>query len=182
MSKQGENTDKRNVLSLENLQEKHKQEFKMVENHVTLDDELLSYKMYERFPQSMKNDYIKDLVEFAYDVVMNEDYKDLEDSITVYSIILIIDKFTDLEIPQDYREKILYSELLADFGVLEPILMSFEEEEVNTMLQQAEQVMLSQTAKLENVLENYKSESEDIDGMTALRLVDKELESEGNGE
>lgn len=182
MSKQGEKTDKRNVLSLDSLKEKHKQEFKMVENHVTLDDEMLSYKMYERFPQSIKNDYIKSLVEFAYDVSMNEDFKDLEDSITVYSIILIIDKFTDLQVPEDYHEKILYSELLSDFGILETILMSFEQDEVNTMLRQAEEVMLSQTAKLENVLENYKEDSDDLDEMTALRLVEKELESEGDGE
>lgn len=182
MSKQGENTDKRNVLSLDSLKEKHEQEFKMVENHVTLDDEMLSYKMYERFPNSAKNEYIKDLIEFAYDVTMNDEFKDLEDSITVYSIVLIIDKFTDLQVPEDYREKILYSELLSDFGILETILMSFEQEEVNNMLRQAEKVLLSQTEKLENVLEYYREDSEDIDEMTALRLVEKELESEGDGE
>lgn len=182
MSKQGEKADKRNVLSLENLKERHKQEFKMVESHVNLDGEMLSYMMYERFPQSVKDKYIKELVEFSYDVTMNDDLKDLEDSITVYSIILIIDKFTDLEIPSDYREKILYSELLSDFGILETILVAFEEEEVNKMLEQAEQVLLRQVDELEDILSKYSEESDEVDEMTALRLVEKELESEGEGE
>lgn len=182
MSKQGENTDKRNVLSLDSLQEKHKESFKMVENNVSLDGELLSYKMYEKFPQSLVNEYIRDLMEYSYDSAQEKDIKELTESMTVFTLILAIDKFTDLEVPEDNDEKILYAEILSDFGIFETIILSFEEDELTSVMNQAQEVMTKQTERLTDLLEEYEGNSEEIDEMTALRLVEKELESEGDGE
>lgn len=182
MSKQGENNNKRNVLSLDSLQEKHQESFKMVENHVSLDGELLSYKMYEKFPQTLKNEYVKDLMEFSYDSTQKKDAEDLEEDMAVFALVLAIEKFTDLEIPKDNDEKILYAEILADFGIFETIILSFDEDELTDTMNQAQEVVSQQTERLAQLLKEYESETGEIDEMSALRLVEKELESEGNGE
>lgn len=182
MSKKGENVDKRNVLSFEGLKEKHEQEFKMVENHVELDGEMLSYKMYERFPETAKSEYIRDLLEFAYDTAMDEGLDNVEEAISVYSVILLVDKFTDIEVPDGHNEKILYSELLSDFGLLNVIISAFDENETVKMLEDAEKTISGQTEKLSNIMDNYKGEVEDIDNISSKRLVDKELEEKGNKE
>ena len=100
MSKQGEKNDKMNILSLEDIKQKHEEKFKMAEAYVELDGEMLSYKMYEHFPQSIKDEYHQELLDFMIGLSTNDEkYEGLKNATTIFTLILIVDKFTDLGLP-----------------------------------------------------------------------------------
>ena len=91
-------------------------------------------------------------------------------------------KFTDLGLPKEPREKVMYANYLADFDILSTILNTFEEEEVSELMGEAKKIIESQTEKMANVLEEYMSESEDIEDLSNLVLIQKELDDEEAGE
>lgn len=183
MSKQGEKKDKMNILSLEDIKQKHEEKFQMAEAYVELDGEMLSYKMYEHFPQSVKDEYHQELLDFMIGLSTDDEkYEGLEDATTIFTLILIVDKFTDLGLPKEPKEKVMYANYLADFDILSTILNTFEEEEVSELMGEAKKIIESQTERMANVLEEYMSESEDIEDLSNLALIQKELDDEEAGE
>lgn len=180
MSKQGENTtNKNNILSMENLKQRHEDTFKMSEAYVSIDDdEMLSYKVYEVFPNSKKQEYIKDILEFVVKTVTEPDYQDLVSSITNYTLISVIDKFTDIEVPEDDKEKIIYAGYLADFDILGPIINSLNDEEVKKVMQEAEEAIYSHTERMKDIAKQHGNNSGDVEDLSSLRLVEKELEED----
>lgn len=183
MSKQGEKKDKMNILSLEDIKQKHEEKFQMAEAYVELDGEMLSYKMYEHFPQSLKDEYHQELLDFMIGLSTDDEkYEGLENATTIFTLILIVDKFTDLGLPEEPREKVMYANYLADFDILSTILNTFEEEEVSELMGEAKKIIESQTERMANVLEEYMSESEDIEDLSNLVLIQKELDDEEAGE
>ena len=183
MSKQGEKKDKMNILSLEDIKQKHEEKFQMAEAYVELDGEMLSYKMYEHFPQSIKDEYHQELLDFMIGLSTDDEkYEGLENATTIFTLILIVDKFTDLGLPVEPRDKVMYANYLADFNILSTILNTFEEEEVSELMGEAKKIIESQTEKMANVLEEYMSESEDIEDLSNLVLIQKELDDEEAGE
>lgn len=178
MSKQGEKTNKMKVLSFDSIKEKHEEKFEMVENHVFLDDETYSYKMYEKFPKTLENKFITDVLQFSYDISSNDEMEDFSDSTAVFVIITMIEKFTDLEIPSDYGERILYAEVLSDLGILEPIMVAFDEDEFTRVMSKTEEVLTDKTRTVSERLEEFSAEAEEIEEMSNLRMVEKDLKSE----
>lgn len=178
MSKQGENTNKMKVLSFDAIKEIHGEKFEMVENHVFLDDETYSYKMYEKFPKTLENKFITEVLQFSYDTLNEEDIMDLVDSTAVFVIITMIEKFTDVEIPSDYGERILYAEALSDLGILEPIILAFDEDEFKRLMEKTEEVLSDKTKTVSERLEKFSAEAEEIEEMSNLRMVEKDLKSE----
>lgn len=179
MSKQGE-INKSNVLSLEGLKQKHEDKFKMEEVFVELDGEMLSYKIYSTFPQTKKDEYYRDLMEFMIGTANeDEEYLEIKDDTLIYSLILIIDKFTDLDIPSKPSDKVQYAGYLADFDILIPIINSFEDEELEELMKEANEMIERQTEKASNILDEYKNQSDEIEDLSALKLVEKELEAHG---
>ena len=155
----------------------------MAEAYVELDGEMLSYKMYEHFPQSIKDEYHQELLDFMIGLSTDDEkYEGLENATTTFTLILIVDKFTDLGLPKEPRDKVLYANYLADFGILSTILNTFEEEEVSELMSEANKIIESQTERMASVLEEYMSESEDIEDLSSLRLIEKELDEEESGE
>lgn len=183
MSKQGENINKTNILSLEAIKQKHEDTFKMSEAYVELDGEMLSYKLYDRFPKSLKDEYHQELLDFMIGLsTENEKYEGLEKATTIFTLILVVDKFTDLGLPEEPRDKIVYAKYLADFDILGEIMATFEEEEVAELMSEAKDIIKSQSEKMANVLEEYTSESEEIEDLSSLILIEKELEEKETGE
>ena len=76
----------------------------------------------------------------------------------------------------------MYANYLADFDILSTILNTFEEEEVSELMGEAKKIIESQTEKMANVLEEYMSESADIEDLSNLVLIQKELDNEEAGE
>lgn len=181
MSKDGENKNKSNILSMDKLKQKHEETFKMVENNVELEGENLSYKMYEKFPRSIRDEYIQEVTEANYELLnSDEEYENIQAVVTTITLILIIEKFTDISIPIDLDEKLIYAGYLSDFGLLSTIVNSFEEEELVVLLEETETILSQQAEKINEVIGEYEKENEDIDEMSAERLVEKELESKKN--
>lgn len=177
MSKQGENKEnKTNILSMDNIKQRHEETFKMSEAFVIMNDETLSYKVYEIFPQSKKNEYIRDILEFLVKTVTEKDYRDLVGDIATYTLISLIDKFTDIEIPEDDKEKIVYAGYLADFNILDSIINNLDEEETKKALREAENAIKEQTKKMTEIAEQYGNDSDDIEDLSSLRLVEKDIE------
>ena len=183
MSKQGEKADKMNILSLEDIKQKHEEKFQMAEAYVEFDGEMLSYKMYEHFPQSVKDEYHQELLEFMIGLSTNDEkYEGLSDATTIFTLILVVDKFTDLGLPEEPRDKVLYAKYLADFGILSTIISTFEEDEVSELMTEANNIIKMQSERMLEALEEYESKSEDIEDLSSLRLIEKELEDKESGE
>lgn len=183
MSKQGDNIDKTNILSLEDIRKKHEEKFKMVEAYVELDGEMLSYKLYESFPQSIKDEYYTEYLEFMIGIATNDEkYEGLDDAIVIYTTILIIDKFTDLGLPDEPKDKVVYAKYLSDLGILMAIIDTFEGEEVQSLLKEANELVKKQSKRMIDALEEYDSKSEEIEDLSSLILIEKELENEESGE
>ena len=183
MSKQGEKKDKMNILSLEDIKQKHEEKFQMAEAYVELDGEMLSYKMYEHFPQSIKDEYYQELLEFMIGLSTGDDkYEGLDNAITIFTLILLVDKFTDLGLPDEPKEKVMYAKYLDDFNILSTIMSTFEEEEVDELMTETNKIVKSQSEKMVKALEEYESKSEDIEDLSSLRLIEKELGEEDSGE
>jgi len=175
MSKQGE--DKNNILSMDSLKEKHGQEFKMAEAFVNLDGEMLSYKYYEKLPETKKNEYIQEFLEFSFKLANDEEYKEIpKESVSLYALILLIDKFTDIDIPQDDKEKLVYAGFLADFSLVGKILETLPEEEIIDTMTKGTKVVEEQTKRAQELLKQYESKAENIEELSSLRLAEKELE------
>lgn len=176
MSKQGENTEnKTNILSMDNIKKRHEEMFKMSEQYVFIGEETLSYKVYDVFPQSKKNEYIRDILEFVVKTVTEAEYEELVGDIATFTLISLIDKFTDIEVPEDDKEKILYMGYLADFNILNPIIESLDEEEMKKVLSEAQVAIQEHTKKMNAVVDEYSDKSGDIEDLSSLRLVDKDI-------
>ena len=183
MSKQGEKKDKMNILSLEDIKQKHEEKFQLAEAYVELDGEMLSYKMYEHFPQSIKDEYYQELLEFMIGLSTGDDkYEGLDNAITIFTLILLVDKFTDLGLPEEPKEKVKYAKYLDDFNILSTIMSTFEEEEVEELMTETNKIVKSQSEKMVKALEEYESKSEDIEDLSSMRLIEKELDEEDSGE
>lgn len=183
MSKQGEKKDKMNILSLEAIKQKHEDTFKMSEAYVELDGEMLSYKLYDKFPKSIKDEYHQELLEFMIGLSTNdEEYEGLDDSIVTFTLILVVDKFTDLGLPESPQEKVMYAKYLSDFEILGTIINTFEEDEVRELMEEANELIKHQSEKMVDILEEYEDRSEEIGDLSSLRIIESELESEESGE
>lgn len=183
MSKQGEKTDKSNILSLDTIKQKHEDMFKMSEAYVELDGEMLSYKLYDKFPKSKKDEYNKELLEFMIGLSADDsEYKGLDDSVAIFTLILIVDKFTDLGLPDSPREKLMYAKYLSDFEILGTIINTFDENEVDKLMKEANELIEYQSEKMVEILEEYENGSEDIEELSSLRLIKSELDREESGE
>lgn len=184
MSKQGENNNKSNVLSMDSVRQKHQQEFKMAEAHVNLNEEMFSYKYYEKFPNSLKDEYVQEFMEYSFNMVADGEREALENSIAIYALILLVDKFTDIEVPVDNYERILFASYLSDFELLNKIINTFEEEEVSSIMALATDVAEQQTTKARELVTKYEGQGKDIEAMGALRVVEdeiKKLDEEDSG-
>lgn len=179
MSKQGEEKiNKTNILSMDYLKEKHEEEFKMVEASVDLKGEAFSYKHYEKLPDSKKTQYVQEFMEFALKIATQEDYAELSDSILSYSMILILDIFTDIEIPSDDKDKIVYGGYLSDFGLLSTIISNFNEEELTNLMNETNDILGKQTEEVRNSIDNQEGKIDEIEKLSAMRLVDKDMSEE----
>lgn len=177
MSKQGEEKqNKSNILSLDSLQKRHEEIFAMEEAYVSLDDEMVSFKYYPKLPESKKNEYIQELIEFTWKTANEEEYAQLADSIVEFSLILVVDKFTDIEIPEDDIQKIVYSSYLSDFGLFSKIIEVIDEEELIKVMNDSNEAINKQREALGKMIEDYESKADNIEDLSSLRLVQKELE------
>lgn len=183
MSKQGEALNKSNILSFDSLKEKHEKEFTLTEAYVSLQDEMVSYKYYEKFPINLQDEFMKDFIEFAIKTVEDPEYGELLGAMGTYMTVLIIDKFTDIEIPEDDKQKIIYANYLADFDILGAIINNFDENEISSLLEKATEISKQRTEELQELVGMYNEQAENIENLSALRSVEKDLgEQEKDGE
>ena len=112
----------------------------------------------------------------------DSEYKGLDDSVAIFTLTLIIDKFTDLGLPDNPREKLMYAKYLSDFEILGTIINTFDENEVDKLMKEANELIEYQSEKVAEILEEYESGSEDIEELSSLRLIKSELDSEESGE
>lgn len=179
MSKQGEKEmNKTNILSMDYLKEKHQSEFSMAEETVDLKGEAFSYKYYEKLPESMRNRYIQEFMEFTIKIATDKDYADLDDSIVSYVMVLIIDIFTDIEVPADDKEKIIYGGYLSDFGLLTKIIGNFNQEEITNLMEEVSKIINMQTENIRETMKEKSEKMDEIENLSALRLVDKDMSEE----
>lgn len=178
MDKQGVN-NKSNILSMDFLKEKHEQDFKMAEAHVNLEGETFSFKLYDKFPDSLKAEYMKDFLEYSFGAIENQDGDaEFEEKVGVFAYVLMLDKFTDLDIPEAPEEKLIYAKYLIDYGLLGQIVNTFEEEEVIDLMNSGKELIEKQTKSALEMIAKYEGIEKDIDGMGALRLLEKESEKQ----
>lgn len=172
MSEKGVN--KSNILSMDKIREKHNQEFKMVEAWVDLEGEMLSYKHYEKFPESKVHEYIQEFQEFNFNLVSNKDYKKLATSSALYSLILLIEKFTDVDVPEDDFEKIAFATHLNDFKLLGSIISTLPEDEVIAVMEKGSDMAEKQTARMKELLEEQIAKTNEIEEFASLRLLEQQ--------
>lgn len=179
-----------NILSMENIKKIHENEYKQIDAYVAVGDEMLSYKVYEKFPIRLRDEYVFEILDFATKCAIDEEYieNNYINQLGIYTLILMIDKFTDLEFPEDVGSKIVYASYLLDLGIFNTILDTMDQEETKKLIEESEKVIKDYEDKTIAKLEELRADNPminekknvnnvNLEAVTAINEAKKELDN-----